>query len=96
MRNLTNTMVAWTPADRTDQYTAGKVELIAHPWPSQWGPFPYAKDFGASLHHVTHASLEERQAMLADLIPKIVADGIPMDRVQDAIAPLQEITGEVA
>lgn len=96
MRNLTNTMVAWTPADRADYETHGRVALIAHPWPRQWGPFPYAKDFGASLQHVAHASLKERQAMLADLIPKIVADGIPMDRVQDAIAPLQEITGEVA
>lgn len=96
MRNLTNTMVAWTPADRVFYDTHGQVALIAHPWPRQWGPFPFAKDFGASLDRVTRASLEERRAMLADLIPKIVADGIPMDRVQDAIAPLQEITGEAA
>ena len=94
MRNLTNTLVAWTPADRSGFDTAGKVALVDHPWPHQWGPFPYAKDFGAGLGHVVHASLDERMAMLASLIRTIVSDGIPLQRVYDAISPLQEFTGE--
>jgi hypothetical protein len=100
MRNLTNTMLAWTPSRQNylDAFpgTYGRVALVTHPWPRRWGPFPYAKDFGASLSSVQQASLDERKAMLDRIVNKIVADGISRHHVLDVIQCLEEMNGEAA
>lgn len=96
MRDLTNTMLAWTPEGCASFETEGQVALISHPWPGQWGPFPYAKDFGASMRSVQQASLEERKAMLDRVVDKIVADGVSRRSVLDVIQCLEEMNGEAA
>ena len=88
MRNLTNTMIAWTPPNRLEYDTAGQIALIPHPW--QMGPFPYAKDFGASLRRVKEASLEERKRMLADVIDRIIQDGIDSNQAAAVLSELEE------
>ena len=88
MRNLTNTMIAWTPPTRLDYDTAGQIALIPHPWRN--GPFPYAKDFGASLKSVREAGIEDRKAMLKDAMERIVADGFPVLSVCKCVMDLEE------
>jgi hypothetical protein len=88
MRNLTNTMIAWTPPTRLDYDTAGQIALIEWPW--HHGPFPYARDFGASMLRVRESSLEERKRMLVDVIDRISQDGIAPDKVANVMSQLEE------
>lgn len=88
MRNLTNTMIAWTPLDRPEYDTVGEIALIPHPW--QMGPFPYAKDFGASLRYVCEASLDERKRMLTGIMDRIRADGIDWEKAAAVLSGLEE------
>ena len=88
MRNLTNTMIAWTPPTRVDYDTAGQIALIPHPW--RHGPFPYARDFGASIGRVANASLEDRKHMLADVLDRIIQDGISRNQAVIVLSDLEE------
>lgn len=88
MRNLTNTMIAWTPPNRLEYDTAGQIALIPHPW--QMGPFPYARDFGASLRSVREASLEVRKRMLDGVVYIILQDGIDSNQAAAVLNELEE------
>ena len=88
MRNLTNTMIAWTPATRVDYDTAGQIALIPHPWLA--GPFPYARDFGASMRYVREASLDDRKQMLLDVIERIKSDGFEQVQIERVLSELEE------
>jgi hypothetical protein len=91
MRNLTNTMIAWTPAKSINYETAGQISLIDHPW-LYWtyGPFPYSCDFGASSRSVKEADFASRKKMLTDLIERIIADGFDRSDVMAAVSELEE------
>lgn len=87
MKNLTNTMIAWTPPHRTDFSTAGELALVDHPCQ---GPFKYARDFGASLDYVKKATLPQRKAMLNEVIGRIIKDGFTERQVLSVVQALEE------
>ena len=91
-RNLTNSMLLWTPVRYTDidNQFCGAMELVQ--WPLQSRANPRLRmSWGACNSEVRDAEAEQRKGLLAaNLLTIAVRDGISIDRIHAACWPLDE------